>query len=121
MSKLRFACHLIQFGGEQRENPEKVLREVADAGWEGVESVPFEGAEGLVEMATFARSLGLHIVNAGGAGFDRIRFNITLGNNAAEVPALGRGRGVVRIQVMKIMKTLPEHLTMYSPSVTRIV
>ncbi len=91
MSKLRFACHLIQFGGEQRENPEKVLREVADAGWEGVESVPIEGAESLIEMATLARSLGLHIVNAGGAGLDRVRFNITLGNNAAEVPALRRG------------------------------
>ena len=90
MSKLKFACHLIQFGGEQQENPEKVLREVADAGWEGVESVPFEGAEGLVEMATLARSLGLHIVNAGGAGLDRVRFNITLGNNAAEVPSLRR-------------------------------
>ena len=91
MSKLRFACHLIQFGGEQRENPEKVLREVSEAGWEGVESVPIDGAESLVEMATLARSLGLHIVNAGGAGLDRVRFNITLGNNAAEVPALRRG------------------------------
>ena len=29
MSKFRLACHLIQFGGEQRDNPEKVLREVA--------------------------------------------------------------------------------------------
>ena len=90
MSKLKFACHLIQFGGEQQENPEKVLREVADAGWEGVESVPMEGAEGLVEMATLARSLGLHIVNAGGAGFDKVRFNITLGNDAAEVQSLRR-------------------------------
>ena len=55
MSKLRFACHLIQFGGEPQENPEKVLREVADAGWEGVESVPMEGADGLVEMANARR------------------------------------------------------------------
>ena len=90
MSKFRLACHLIQFGGEQRDNPEKVLREVADAGWDGVESVPMEDAKGLVEMATLARSLGLHIVNAGGAGLDKIRFNITLGNNAAEVPSLRR-------------------------------
>ena len=57
MSKFRLACHLIQFGGEQQDNPEKVLREVADAGWDGVESVPMENAEELVEMATLARSL----------------------------------------------------------------
>ncbi len=91
MSNLRFACHLIQFGGEQQENPEKVLREVADAGWEGVESVPISSSESLVEMATLARSLGLHIVNAGGDGFNRVKHNITLGNYAVEVPALRRG------------------------------
>ncbi len=91
MSNLRFACHLIQFGGEQQENPEKVLREVADAGWEGVESVPISSSESLVEMATLARSLGLHIVNAGGDGLDRVKHNVTLGNYAAEVPALRRG------------------------------
>ena len=28
MGKFRLACHLIQFGGEQRDNSEKVLREV---------------------------------------------------------------------------------------------
>ena len=29
MGKFRLACHLIQFRGEQHENPEKVLAEVA--------------------------------------------------------------------------------------------
>ncbi len=90
MSKFRLACHLIQFGGEQRENPEKVLREVADAGWDGVEGLGIDSPDALVEMATLARSFGLHIVNAGGAGLDRVRFNIALGNEAAEVPSLRR-------------------------------
>ena len=90
MGKFRLACHLIQFGGEQRDNPEKVLREVADAGWDGVEGLGIETSDQLVEMATLARSLGLHIVNAGGAGLDRVRFNIALGNDAAEVPSLRR-------------------------------
>ena len=90
MGKFRLACHLIQFGGEQRDNPEKVLREVADAGWDGVEGLGIESSEQLVEMATLARSLGLHIVNTGGAGLDRVRFNIALGNDAAEVPSLRR-------------------------------
>lgn len=90
MSRFKFACHLIQFRGEQRENPEKVLREVADAGWAGVEGLGMESAEQLVELATLARSFGLHIVNAGGPGLDRVRFNIALGNRAAEVPSLRR-------------------------------
>ena len=55
MGKFRLACHLIQFGGEQRENPEKVLREVADAGWDGVEGLGIETPDELVEMATLAR------------------------------------------------------------------
>ena len=90
MSKFRLACHLIQFGGEQRDNPEKVLREVVDAGWDGVEGLGIEHPDELVEMATLARYLGLHIVNAGGPGLDRVKFNITLGNDAAEVPSLRR-------------------------------
>ena len=90
MSKFRLACHLIQFGGEQRDNPEKVLREVVDAGWDGLEGLGIERPDELVEMATLARYLGLHIVNAGGPGLDRVKFNITLGNDAAEVPSLRR-------------------------------
>ena len=30
MNHFRAACHLIRFGGEPRENPEKVLREGTD-------------------------------------------------------------------------------------------
>ncbi|MDE0555859.1 MAG: hypothetical protein OXI24_16700 [Candidatus Poribacteria bacterium] len=55
-----------------------------------VEGLGIESPDQLVEMATLARSLGLHIVNAGGAGIDRVRFNTALGNDAAEVAVVNR-------------------------------
>jgi sugar phosphate isomerase/epimerase len=94
MEAFRLACHLIQFGGEQDENPEKVLREVAEAGWEGAEGLRARNAEELVALATLARRFGLHVVNVGGPRDEplaAIKYNITLGNTAAEVPALRRG------------------------------
>lgn len=93
MSRFRLACHLIQFSGEQRENPEKVFREVAEAGWDGVEGIGANSSEQLVEMATLARKYGLHLVNAGGSDpITSVKFNITLGNDAAEVPACRRNQ-----------------------------
>lgn len=92
MGKFRLACHLIQFGGEQRENPEKVLREVAEAGWDGVEGLGVGSPDELIEMATLVRRFGLHLVNVGSSksAIDKVKYNITLGNDAAEVPALRR-------------------------------
>jgi sugar phosphate isomerase/epimerase len=93
MSKFRLACHLIQFGGEERRDPAKVLREVAEAGWEGVEAMPANSPEELVAVANLARSYGLHLVNnlgPGGQSLDSVKYNITLGNSAAEVPFLWR-------------------------------
>ena len=92
MGKFKLACHLIQFAGEQNENPEKVFREVAEAGWAGVEGVSISSSENLVEMATLASRFGLHLVNVGGhnASLDAVKYNITLGNEAVEVPALRR-------------------------------
>ena len=87
----RFACHLIQFGGEQNRDPEGVFRAVAEAGWEGVEGVAAQSPEHLIELATLARRYGLHLVNVGAPGpLDRVRYNIVLGNDAAEVPARRR-------------------------------
>ena len=43
MGRFRLACHLIQFGGEQQDNPEKVLREVADAGWRRARKCSYGG------------------------------------------------------------------------------
>jgi len=89
MQKFRLACCLIQFAGEETRNPEKVFREVADAGWQGVEGLRLSSAEQLVEMAVLARRYGLHLVNMLGtqsAGIDGVSYNITLGNDTAEVP-----------------------------------
>lgn len=91
MGKFKLACHLIQFRGEQHENPEKVLAEVAEAGWDGVEGLKIETGDDLVHKANLARSHGLHLVNVGGpTPLDRVRYNIALGNEAAEVPSLRR-------------------------------
>ena len=91
MGKFKLACHLIQFRGEQDENPEKVFREVAEAGWDGVEGVSAEGAEGMVELAVLARGFGLHVVNLLSPDpIERVRYNIALGNDATEVPSRER-------------------------------
>jgi len=90
--EFRFACHLITWSGEQREEPEKVLSEVAAAGYTGVEGLAINSPEQLVEIATLAAKYGLHLVNVGGASPEaKINHNITVGNNAAEIPARRRG------------------------------
>lgn len=89
--KFKIACHLITWGGEQRRDPEKVLREVAEAGYEGVEGLAASSPEELVELAKLAAKYGLHIVNVGAPDPRmRIDFNLTLGNDAAEIPACRR-------------------------------
>lgn len=89
--KFRFACHLITWGGEQRENIGKVLSEVASAGYEGVEGLPAQSPEQLVDMATLAAKYDLHLVNVGGPSPEaKIDHNITLGNKAAEIPSCRR-------------------------------
>ena len=91
MGKFKLACHLIQFRGEQRENPEKVFGEVAEAGWDGVEGMKVDSAEELVELAGLARRLGLHMINVGAPDpIAKVKYNITLGNDTAEVPSLRR-------------------------------
>jgi inosose dehydratase len=91
MPKLRIACHLIQFEGREREDPEWVLNAVAEAGYEGVEGFSPKTPEELVDIACLAAQYGLHIVNIGGpTPEDKVRFNVTLGNGAAEIPARGR-------------------------------
>ena len=56
MGKFKLACHLIQFAGEQNAPPEKVFREVAKAGWNGVEGIGVSSGDELVEMETLASS-----------------------------------------------------------------
>jgi inosose dehydratase len=92
MAQFKIACHLIQFEGREQSEPEWVLNAVAEAGYEGVEGFSPVDAEGLVQIACLAAQYGQHIVNIGGpTPEDKARFNATLGNNASEVPAAGRG------------------------------
>jgi len=86
MPKFKIACHLIQWAGEEQKDLEKVLKEVADAGYDGVEGVTVKDPQDLVQKAELAAKYGLHIVNAGGAPtpIDYVKFNIALGNDAAE-------------------------------------
>ena len=87
----RIACHLITWRGEQHENPKKVLRTVAAAGYDGVEGVKPESPDHLVELACMAAQLGLKLVNVGAqTPEDRIRYNAALGNEAAEVQSVRR-------------------------------
>ena len=105
MGKFRLACHLIQFRGEQHENPEKVLAEVAEAGWDGVEGLKIDSGDDLVAKANLARKNGLHLVNVGGPSpLDRVRYNIALGNDAAEVPSCRRAMWGAMIRAMKMLK-----------------
>ena len=89
--KFKIACHLIQWEGEEKEAPEKVLREVKEAGYEGVEALSAESPERLVELATLAARIGLRIINMRGpTPIEMLKYNITLGNDAAEVPSRSR-------------------------------
>ncbi len=93
LGKFKLACHLIQFAGEESQNPLKVLREIADAGWDGVEGFFAASADELVDLASMARRFGLHLVNVRAPGqrtIQSVKFNITLGNDSAEVPFLRR-------------------------------
>ena len=91
MAKFKVACQLIQWAGEQNQNLEKVLKEVADAGYDGVEGLVAKSPEELVELGTMAGRLGLHIVKISGPSVeDTCKFNLTLGNDVVEIDACER-------------------------------
>src|SRR5947209_2288912 len=93
MATFKLACHLIQFGAEAATNPEKVLREVAEAGWQAVEGLRARSADELVTLAVLARRFGLQVVNISGPREDPVAalgYNVALGNDATEVPSRRR-------------------------------
>ena len=91
-AKFRIACHTIQWRGEQNENPEKVIRVVAQAGYDGIEGFKIESPQQLVDIASLCAKHGLHLVNAGGpTPQERVKYNAALGNRSCEVPAARRG------------------------------
>ncbi|MCR4427609.1 MAG: sugar phosphate isomerase/epimerase [Firmicutes bacterium] len=91
MSHLKLACCLIQWAGETRRDLEKALREVANAGWDGVESYVVDSAEESVCVATLARRYNLHWVDVICRDpIQMVKYNIALGNAAVEVPMRAR-------------------------------
>jgi inosose dehydratase len=87
MSRFKIACHLIQWAGEEKKDMERVLKEVADAGYEGVEGLWANSPEDLVNIGAMAGKLGLHVVNILSDDLNnRFKFNLTLGNRVAEIP-----------------------------------
>lgn len=91
MARFKIACHLIQFEGREKTEPEWVMDVVAGAGYAGLEGFCPQNGEELVQVACMAAERGLHIVNTGGpTPEDKARFNATLGNSACEVPAISK-------------------------------
>jgi len=94
VGKFRVACHLIQFGKEFGENPEKVLRDIVAAGYDGVEGIRMEDSARQLELCALAAELGLQQINVGGGDFlHKARWNAILGTGAAEVPSQRRAKG----------------------------
>ena len=86
--KLRIAAHLCGWPQEMREDPLRVMEIVSEAGYDGVEGLRADTPQQLVEVAALAAEYGLHLVNFATSDPEtKARFNATLGNDAAEVPA----------------------------------
>ena len=87
------AAHLCGWPKDVVDDRRRVMQIVRDAGYDGVEGCKAENADDLVELGALAAEHGLHLVNAGAADPAlKAKFNATLGNTAAEVPA-GRKPG----------------------------
>lgn len=91
---LRIAAHLCGWPREIVEDRRQVMELVSEAGYDGVEGLGAETAEGLVELASLAAEYGLHLVNFG-APDPRLKaqYNATLGNDAAEIRAARKPEG----------------------------
>ncbi|MBU0607019.1 MAG: sugar phosphate isomerase/epimerase [Armatimonadetes bacterium] len=88
MAPFKICCHLIQYAGREKEEPEWVLDNVAAAGYDGCEGFGPQTPEELVAVAMLAAQRGLHLVNIGGPTPEaKLQHNVTLGNDACEVPA----------------------------------
>lgn len=93
MGKFKIACHLIQFVNREKEEPEWVLDNVAEAGYDGVEGFGPQTPEELVQVAMLAAERGLHLINVGAPTPElKLQWNVTLGNAAAETPACWKNK-----------------------------
>lgn len=88
MPAFKIACHLIQYQNREKEEPEWVLDNIAEAGYDGAEGFSPQTPEELVQVAMLAAERGLHLINVGAPTPElKLQWNVTLGNNASETPA----------------------------------
>lgn len=87
MARFHIACHIYTWEDLTNNVVEPVFRQVAEAGYEGVEGLDIRSAEDLVETAAAAHAWGLHLVNAKGGRTPGqcIRYNAALGNKVCEI------------------------------------
>ncbi|MBI3922919.1 MAG: TIM barrel protein [Armatimonadetes bacterium] len=91
---LRIAAHLCGCPKEFVDDRRRVMEVVQHAGYDGVEGFSVESPEELVELAALAAEYGLHLVNVGAPDpLSKAKINATLGNKAAEVPAVWKKAG----------------------------
>lgn len=84
----RIAAHLCGWPNDVVTDKRRVMEIVRDAGYDGIEGMSADTAEELVELAAMAAEHDLRLINVGASDQSlKARFNATLGNGAAEVPA----------------------------------
>ncbi|NQT51174.1 TIM barrel protein, partial [bacterium] len=82
------AAHLCGWPKEVSQDRLRVLQICRDAGYDGVEGLRADSPDDLVELACMAAEHGLELVNVAAPDPEtKARFNTTLGNDAAEIPA----------------------------------
>ena len=113
----RIAAHLCGWPKEIREDPRRVLEICRDAGYDGVEGLQIDSAEHLVETACLAAEHGLRLINCKVADpIQKARFNATLGNDAAEIPASRKppGREPTDAELDELTDALKPHIAAYA-------
>ncbi len=112
----RIAAHLCGWPKEVRGDRRRVLEICRDAGYDGVEGFRAESPEDLVELACMAAEHGLRLVNVGSADPQlKARFNVTLGNDAAEVPAERKaGREPTDAELDAMLDALRPHVAAFA-------
>ena len=112
----RIAAHLCGWPQDVVKDRRRVMEIVKSAGYDGVEGFSASSPEDLVELASLAAEYGLHLVNVGAADPAlKARFNATLGNDAAEVPA-GRkpGHEPSDAELAALCQTLAPHVETFA-------
>jgi len=115
--KLRISAHLCGWPKDVVADPRKVMEIVRDAGYEGVEGFGVKSAEELLELGALAGEYGLHLVNVSAPDpLLKAKVNATLGNGAAEVPAVWKkdGKDPSDAELDQIAVTMGAHIQTFN-------